>query len=113
MTRKAAVRSARKKPATKLPAAKKAGKKPAFGPADALSNPHISAAQKAEVLIEALPYIQRFWDKNIVVKYGGNAMTDVALQEDFAEDITLLKLIGMNPVVVHGGHSRVQPRSRR
>jgi acetylglutamate kinase len=67
----------------------------------------VSAAQKAEVLIEALPYIQRFWDKNIVVKYGGNAMTDIALQEDFAEDITLLKLIGMNPVVVHGGGPQI------
>jgi acetylglutamate kinase len=67
----------------------------------------ISPAQKAEVLVEALPYIQRFWDKNIVIKYGGNAMTDVALQEDFAEDITLLKLIGMNPVVVHGGGPQI------
>src|SRR5260221_9861174 len=67
----------------------------------------VSAAQKAEVLIEALPYIQRFWDKNIVVKYGGNAMTDVPLQEDFAEDITLLKLIGMNPVVGHGGGPQI------
>ncbi len=67
----------------------------------------ISAAQKAEVLIEALPYIQRFWDKNIVVKYGGNAMTDHGLQEDFAEDITLLKLVGMNPVVVHGGGPQI------
>jgi acetylglutamate kinase len=67
----------------------------------------VSAAQKAQVLIEALPYIQRFWDKNIVVKYGGNAMTDVSLQEDFAEDITLLKLIGMNPVVVHGGGPQI------
>ncbi len=67
----------------------------------------ITAAQKADVLIEALPYIQRFWDKNIVVKYGGNAMTDVSLQEDFAEDITLLKLVGMNPVVVHGGGPQI------
>ena len=67
----------------------------------------ITAAQKAEVLIEALPYLQRFWDKNIVVKYGGNAMTDKSLQEDFAEDITLLKLVGMNPVVVHGGGPQI------
>jgi acetylglutamate kinase len=67
----------------------------------------ISASLKADVLIEALPYIQRFWDKNIVVKYGGNAMTDKSLQEDFAEDITLLKLIGMNPVVVHGGGPQI------
>lgn len=67
----------------------------------------ISAALKADVLIEALPYIQRFWDKNIVVKYGGNAMTEASLQEDFAEDITLLKLVGMNPVVVHGGGPQI------
>jgi acetylglutamate kinase len=67
----------------------------------------ITAAQKADVLIEALPYLQRFWDRNIVVKYGGNAMTDIALQEDFAEDITLLKLVGMNPVVVHGGGPQI------
>jgi acetylglutamate kinase len=67
----------------------------------------IAAAQKAEVLIEALPYIQRFYDKTIVVKYGGNAMTDHALQEDFAEDVVLLKLIGMNPVVVHGGGPQI------
>jgi acetylglutamate kinase len=67
----------------------------------------IAAAQKAEVLIEALPYIQRFYDKTIVIKYGGNAMTDHALQEDFAEDVVLLKLIGMNPVVVHGGGPQI------
>src|SRR5688572_29491457 len=64
-------------------------------------------SQKAEVLIEALPYIQRFYDKTIVIKYGGNAMTDVALQEDFAEDVVLLKLIGMNPVVVHGAGPQI------
>jgi acetylglutamate kinase len=63
--------------------------------------------QKAQILIEALPYIRRFHGKNIVIKYGGNAMTDVALQEDFAEDVTLLKLIGMNPVVVHGGGPQI------
>jgi len=50
---------------------------------------------------EALPYIQRFFDKTIVIKYGGNAMTDPALQESFARDVVLLKLVGMNPVVVH------------
>ncbi len=66
-----------------------------------------TSAMKADVLIEALPYIQKFWDKNIVIKYGGNAMTEVSLQEDFAEDITLLKLIGMNPVVVHGGGPQI------
>ena len=69
--------------------------------------PKPTPAQKAEVLIEALPYIQRFYDKTIVIKYGGNAMTDVALQEDFAEDVVLLKLIGMNPVVVHGAGPQI------
>src|SRR5260221_11808612 len=67
----------------------------------------LSSAQKAEVLVEALPYIQRFYDRTIVIKYGGNAMTDVALQEDFAEDVVLLKLIGMNPVVVHGAGPQI------
>jgi acetylglutamate kinase len=69
--------------------------------------PRLSSAQKAEVLVEALPYIQRFYDRTIVIKYGGNAMTDVALQEDFAEDVVLLKLIGMNPVVVHGAGPQI------
>jgi len=67
----------------------------------------LTSSQKAEVLIEALPYIQRFYDRTIVIKYGGNAMTDVALQEDFAEDVVLLKLIGMNPVVVHGAGPQI------
>ena len=61
-----------------------------------------TAAQKARTLSEALPYIQRFFDKTIVIKYGGNAMTDPKLQEGFARDVVLLKLVGMNPVVVHG-----------
>src|SRR6476619_4825160 len=69
--------------------------------------PRLTSAQKAEVLVEALPYIQRFYDRTIVIKYGGNAMTDVALQEDFAEDVVLLKLIGMNPVVVHGAGPQI------
>ncbi len=69
--------------------------------------PRLSSSQKAEVLVEALPYIQRFYDRTIVIKYGGNAMTDVALQEDFAEDVVLLKLIGMNPVVVHGAGPQI------
>ena len=69
--------------------------------------PRLSSAQKAEVLVEALPYIRQFYDRTIVIKYGGNAMTDVALQEDFAEDVVLLKLIGMNPVVVHGAGPQI------
>jgi acetylglutamate kinase len=66
-----------------------------------------SAEVKARVLSEALPYIQRFFDKTIVIKYGGNAMTDPALQESFARDVVLLKLVGMNPVVVHGGGPQI------
>ncbi|MEW5904150.1 MAG: acetylglutamate kinase [Pseudomonadota bacterium] len=66
-----------------------------------------TAAQKAKTLSEALPYIQRFFDKTIVIKYGGNAMTEPALQEGFARDVVLLKLVGMNPVVVHGGGPQI------
>lgn len=66
-----------------------------------------SADLKAHVLAEALPYIRRFFDKTIVIKYGGNAMTDPALQEGFARDVVLLKLVGMNPVVVHGGGPQI------
>lgn len=62
---------------------------------------------KAHVLTEALPYIQRFAGKTIVVKYGGNAMTDPALEHSFARDIVLLKSVGLNPVVVHGGGPQV------
>jgi len=61
------------------------------------------AAAKARVLFEALPYIQRFHGKTIVVKFGGNAMTDGELKTQFAQDVVLLKLVGINPVVVHGG----------
>ena len=62
-----------------------------------------TSTQKAQTLAEALPYIKRFFDKTIVIKYGGNAMTDPQLKESFASDVVLLKLVGMNPVVVHGG----------
>lgn len=61
----------------------------------------------AAVLAEALPYIQRFAGKTIVVKYGGNAMTEDTLMEGFARDIVLMKLVGMNPVVVHGGGPQI------
>ena len=61
----------------------------------------------ASVLTEALPYIQRFAGKTIVVKYGGNAMTDEGLKQGFARDIVLMKLVGMNPVVVHGGGPQI------
>lgn len=66
-----------------------------------------AADKKARTLSEAMPYIQRFFDKTIVVKYGGNAMTDPQLQESFARDVVLLKLVGMNPVVVHGGGPQI------
>ncbi len=66
-----------------------------------------SAAHKAQILAEALPYIKRFFDKTIVIKYGGNAMTDPKLQDCFARDVVLLKLVGMNPVVVHGGGPQI------
>ena len=58
---------------------------------------------RARVLIEALPYIRRFNGATIVVKYGGHAMVDEKLKRDFALDIILMKYVGMNPVVVHGG----------
>ncbi len=67
----------------------------------------ITTVQKAQTLAEALPYIKRFFDKTIVIKYGGNAMTDPALKESFASDVVLLKLVGMNPVVVHGGGPQI------
>ena len=57
----------------------------------------------ADILIEALPYMRRFYGMTIVVKYGGHAMVDEQLKEDFARDITLMKFTGLNPVVVHGG----------
>jgi len=61
----------------------------------------------ANVLTEALPYIQRFTGKTIVVKFGGNAMVDADLHENFARDVVLMKLVGMNPVVVHGGGPQI------
>ncbi|MDI1309790.1 MAG: acetylglutamate kinase [Methylotenera sp.] len=66
-----------------------------------------TAAKKARTLAEALPYIKRFFDKTIVIKYGGNAMTDEHLKNCFAQDVVLLKLVGMNPVVVHGGGPQI------
>ncbi|MBW1888372.1 MAG: acetylglutamate kinase [Deltaproteobacteria bacterium] len=61
----------------------------------------------ADILIEALPYIRRFHGMTVVIKYGGHAMVDKQLKEDFARDITLMKFIGMNPVVVHGGGPQI------
>jgi acetylglutamate kinase len=61
----------------------------------------------ADILIEALPYIRKFSGMTVVVKYGGHAMVDEQLKIDFARDITLLKFIGLNPVVVHGGGPQI------
>ena len=66
-----------------------------------------TANERARILTEALPYIQRFQDKTIVVKYGGNAMVDEDLKQRFARDVVLMKLVGMNPVVVHGGGPQI------
>ena len=68
---------------------------------------------KAEILSQALPYIRKFHGKTIVIKYGGNAMTDPALQAAFAADVVLLKLVGMNPVVVHGGGPQIEAALKR
>jgi acetylglutamate kinase len=72
-----------------------------------------TAAIKALVLAEALPYIRRFHGKTIVIKYGGNAMTDEKLKHSFAHDVVLLKLVGMNPVVVHGGGPQIDDVLKR
>jgi acetylglutamate kinase len=73
-----------------------------------MSISHLTPPQQAKVIAEALPYIQRFWDKTVVIKYGGNAMTDPTLQAAFARDVVLLKLVGLNPVVVHGGGPQIE-----
>ena len=59
--------------------------------------------KKAKILVEAMPYIQKFYDKTVVIKYGGNAMINGELKNSVMEDIPLLKYIGMHPIVVHGG----------
>ena len=75
--------------------------------------PSIAPRDKAEILAQALPYIRKFHGKTMVIKYGGNAMTDPELQADFAEDVVLLKLVGMNPVVVHGGGPQIEQALNR
>jgi len=77
-------------------------------PASAQAPIAVDVPVKARILAEALPYIQRFHGKTIVVKYGGNAMTDEKLKASFARDVVLLKLVGMNPVVVHGGGPQIE-----
>ncbi len=63
--------------------------------------------QRAEILVEALPYIRRFFNKTIVIKYGGHAMVDEELKDNFARDVVMMKYIGINPVVVHGGGPQI------
>ncbi|MEY4099898.1 MAG: hypothetical protein RL300_1069 [Pseudomonadota bacterium] len=74
---------------------------------------HVPPRDKAEILAQALPYIRKFHGKTMVIKYGGNAMTDPALQAAFAEDVVLLKLVGINPVVVHGGGPQIETALKR
>ncbi len=69
--------------------------------------------EKANILLEALPYIREFFGKTIVVKYGGHAMVDEALKESFAKDIVLMKYIGINPIVVHGGGPQIGETMKR
>jgi len=72
-----------------------------------------TAKEKAQILSEALPYIRRFQDKTIVIKYGGNAMTEEHLKQGFAKDVVLLKLVGLNPVIVHGGGPQINDLLKR
>ncbi len=67
----------------------------------------MSNAQRAQTLIEALPYLRSFHNKTVVIKYGGAAMSDDALKSQFAQDVVLLKYVGINPVVVHGGGPKI------
>jgi len=73
----------------------------------------ISALEKSRILMEALPYIKRYYGRTVVVKYGGAAMEDPALAESFANDIVLMRYVGMNPVVVHGGGPQVTAHIER
>ncbi len=73
----------------------------------------LATADQADILAQALPYIRKFHGKTMVIKYGGNAMTDPALQKAFAEDVVLLKLVGINPVVVHGGGPQIEQALKR
>src|SRR5436305_9547965 len=76
-------------------------------------NDAVESPVKARILAEALPYIQRFHGKTIVIKYGGNAMTDDKLKHSFARDVVLLKLVGMDPVIVHGGGPQIDDMLKR
>ena len=76
-------------------------------------HPIIAPRDQAQILARALPYIRKFHGKTMVIKYGGNAMTDPELQKAFAEDVVLLKLVGINPVVVHGGGPQIEGLLKR
>ncbi|MCA3237642.1 MAG: acetylglutamate kinase [Curvibacter sp.] len=78
-----------------------------------ITPPSSAPRAKAEILAQALPYIRKFHGKTMVIKYGGNAMTDPELQKAFAEDVVLLKLVGINPVVVHGGGPQIETALKR
>jgi acetylglutamate kinase len=80
---------------------------------DTMTDTPTTAALKAALLSEALPFIQRFFDKTVVIKYGGNAMTEERLKESFARDVVLLKLVGINPVIVHGGGPQIGDMLKR
>ena len=80
---------------------------------DAAADRLRDAHERASILAEALPYIREFSGRTVVVKYGGHAMEDPALSELFAQDIVLMRLVGMNPVVVHGGGPQISDLMRR
>jgi acetylglutamate kinase len=77
------------------------------------TNPAVDVLEKAHILAEALPYIREFSGKTVVIKYGGHAMDDPALADLFAQDVVLMRLVGMNPVVVHGGGPQISHLMRR
>ena len=78
-----------------------------------VDNTDMQFINKANILIEALPYIQKLWDKTIVIKYGGNAMVDPSLTRKILEDVTLLKYVGLNPILVHGGGPEINAMLKR
>ena len=72
-----------------------------------MNSPSVSAVQKARILAEALPFIRAFHASTLIIRFGGGAMADPALKEGFARDVALLRLVGMKPIVVHGGGWRI------
>jgi len=72
-----------------------------------------NGALRAEVLVEALPYIKKFWNKIVVIKYGGSAMEDRQLEKQIIKDIILLRYIGMRPVIVHGGGPEISQEMKK